>query len=114
MNFILALFTGLGVGSGGLYIFYLTLLKDLPQADAQGLNLIFFITASLAAATVNLIKKRIPLFPIALLTASGTFGAVLGSFAAGKVNGRILSVLFGILLAVLGIISFFSLLNKSK
>lgn len=114
MNFLLALMTGLGVGSGGLYILYLTLLKDLSQTDAQGLNLIFFITASLAAATVNLIKKRIPLFPVLVLALSGTVGAILGSFAASKIDGRYLSVLFGILLVTLGVISLFSLAKKRK
>lgn len=114
MSFILALLTGLGVGSGGLYILYLTLIRDLPQGEAQGLNLIFFITASLAAMTVNLIKKRIPLFPVLILFLSGSVGAVFGSLLADRINGRFLSILFGILLAVLGVFGFFTLRNKSK
>ncbi len=114
MNFILALLTGLGVGSGGLYILYLTLLKDVPQAEAQGLNLIFFITASLAAMTVNLIKKRIPLLPVFILFSSGSVGAVFGSLLAGRINGRLLSMLFGALLALVGIFSFFAFKSKSK
>ncbi len=114
MNFILALLTGLGVGSGGLYILYLTLFRDLPQAEAQGLNLIFFITASLAALTVNLIKKRIPFLPVLILFLSGSVGAVFGSLLADRINGRLLSVLFGALLALVGVFGFFALRRKSK
>ncbi|MBQ7897932.1 MAG: sulfite exporter TauE/SafE family protein [Clostridia bacterium] len=107
MNFIIALLTGLGVGSGGLYILYLTLFHHIPQAEAQGLNLVFFITASLAASLVNTFKKRISWTAVIILALSGIPGAVLGSFLARKIEGELLSNLFNILLLVAGTVSLF-------
>ncbi len=40
--FFAALLTGLGVGSGGFYLLYLTEARGLAQYEAQGLNLLFF------------------------------------------------------------------------
>lgn len=102
MNFILALLTGLGVGSGGLYILYLTLIRGVGQSEAQGLNLIFFITASLAAAFVNTVKKRILWTPVLILFCSGVLGSFLGSLLAHRINEKILSVMFGALLVFVG------------
>ena len=45
-SFIIALLSGMGIGSGGLLVIYLTLLEKVPQLTAQGINLLFFIFAS--------------------------------------------------------------------
>ncbi len=111
MNFILALLTGLGVGSGGLYILYLTLLRGVGQSEAQGLNLIFFITASLAAAFVNTAKKRILWTPVLLLFFSGVLGSFFGSLLAHRINEKVLSVMFGSMLVFIGGVG---LIKKSK
>ena len=112
MTFIIAVLTGLGVGSGGLYILWLTLIKNIPQAEAQGINLAFFITAALAAATVNIIKKRIS-FPILLyLLLCGIPGAIVGCKIASAVDTKILSVAFGIFLAAIGIAGFVRTIKK--
>lgn len=110
MTFVISILTGLGVGSGGLYILYLTLLKDVGQLEAQGLNLIFFMIASLSAAVINIFKKRIPLLPVAILVLSGIPGAVLGSFLAHKISSSFLSFAFSCLLIFAGLLG---LLKKS-
>lgn len=114
MNFIIALLTGLGVGSGGLYILYLTLLHDIPQAEAQGLNLIFFITASLAASLINTFKKRISWQSVLVLALSGIPGAMLGAFVARKIEGELLSSLFNILLITAGTVSLIKSRRKNE
>ena len=114
MTFLIAVLTGLGVGSGGLYIFYLTFLKGVGQASAQGLNLIFFITASLAAGAVSLIKKRISPAAFFLVAPFGVLGAILGSEVASKINASLLSVLFGILIFTVGLVGFVTLLKKKR
>lgn len=112
MNFILALLTGLGVGSGGLYILYLTLMKGVEQSQAQGLNLIFFITASLAAASVNTFKKRILWGPVLLLFSSGIVGSFFGALFAHRINEKLLSVMFGSLLVFAGATALFKAFKK--
>ena len=103
MTFVISILTGLGVGSGGLYILYLTLFKDVGQMEAQGLNLVFFITASFCAAVINLIKKRIPILPVTVLALFGIPGAILGSLLAHKISGNFLSALFSCLLIFAGV-----------
>ena len=51
-TFLVALLAGMGVGSGGLYVVYLTLFTEKNQLAAQGLNLYFFIFATGAALLV--------------------------------------------------------------
>ena len=42
VSFLIATLSGLGIGSGGLLVIYLTLLDGMPQLRAQGVNLVFF------------------------------------------------------------------------
>ena len=114
MTFLVAVLTGLGVGSGGLYILYLTLIKDIPQAEAQGMNLIFFITATLAAALLNLIKRRISFTCVLLTVPVGILGAIAGSYIASYIKSETLSIMFGVLLVVIGVSGFIKLLKKGK
>ena len=51
---ILSGFIGaLGLGGGGILIIYLTLIKGLPQTQAQGMNLVFFIPIALSALIMH-------------------------------------------------------------
>ena len=47
-----AVLSGMGVGSGGLLVVYLTLAAGMQQAPAQALNLFFFLFAAGAEQTV--------------------------------------------------------------
>ena len=51
VSFAIALLSGLGVGSGGLLVIYLTLYAGTPQLQAQGVNLVFFLFSILAFAS---------------------------------------------------------------
>ena len=114
MTFLIALLTGLGVGSGGLYILYLTFIKGISQAAAQGMNLAFFITATLAAAVVNIIKKRISFVSLLWVLPFGIIGALLGSHIASVIETKVLSIMFGVLLALVGIVGFIKLVKKKS
>ena len=103
MTFLISILTGLGVGSGGLYILYLTLIKNIPQAEAQGMNLAFFITATLSAAVVNIIKKRISFPILATVIPFGIVGAIAGCHLASAISSKALSVAFGALLITVGV-----------
>lgn len=112
MTFLISVLTGLGVGSGGLYILWLTLVKNIPQAEAQGMNLAFFITASLAAAVVNIFKKRIAFLPLCLILLCGIPGAVAGCRMASIIDTKILSVLFGVFLIIIGVCGIVRILKR--
>ena len=44
--FFCALPIGMGVGGAGLYVLFLTTFGHLPQVEAQGKNLLFFLAAA--------------------------------------------------------------------
>ena len=49
MGTLLGFLTGLGIGGGSLLILWLTLALKMPQAEARGINLLFFLPAALIA-----------------------------------------------------------------
>ena len=73
-----AVLSGLGVGSGGLYLLYLTDVLGVGQYAAQGQNLLFFILATLASALLHLGRGSITLKELLPFGAVGLFGTVLG------------------------------------
>ena len=112
MIFVLAVLTGMGVGSGGLYILYHTLIKDTPQAIAQGLNFAFFITASLGALAVNLKNGKISFYHTFILLPFGIFGAVVGAKLAVQIDRYVLSIIFGVMLIFVGFAGLVKILKK--
>ncbi|MBQ2719173.1 MAG: hypothetical protein IJF73_03800, partial [Clostridia bacterium] len=69
-----AVLSGLGVGSGGLYLLYLTDVLGVGQYAAQGQNLLFFILATLASALLHLGRGSITLKELLPFGAVGLFG----------------------------------------
>ena len=102
---VIALLSGMGVGSGGLLVIYLTLIENLPQLTAQGANLLFFTFASAAALTVHAIKRKIFVGAVIIMGLSGAVGSLLGSLIAQLVPADLLGKIFGGMLVVTGIFS---------
>lgn len=106
-SFLIAVPAGLGVGGGGLLVLYLTLVARLPQARAQGLNLLFFLCAAGAALLVHRKKRTFSLKTLWLLAAAGAVFSLLGAMLATVVNHDILRKCFGALLLLSGTFSLF-------
>ena len=92
----------MGVGGGGLLIIYLTEFLNMEQRLAQGINLIFFLCASVTALSVHLRKRRIAFRYALFFAIGGTVGAVLGCLMAGHVSDALLRKAFGVLLIYAG------------
>ncbi len=110
-SFLIAVLSGLGVGSGGLLVIYLTLVEKVPQLTAQGTNLIFFILASLSSLIFNLSKRRIPFGAVAIMAVLGICGSLVGTRLATLFSPEILKKIFGFMLVGSGI---YSLVAKKK
>ena len=106
--FLSAILAGLGVGSAGFLVAYLTLFAGFDQISAQLMNLIFFISSSIAAICINLFKKRLDLKIILLIAVPGVLGAVSGASFAHSVDKEFLGKGFGAMLLLFGAISLFS------
>ena len=110
-SFIISVLSGLGVGSGGLFVIWLTLAAGVPQIAAQGLNLLFFLFSAGASLLVHLFKRKILWGAVMLLVAVGIPGSLLGSFIAGFISAALMRKLFGIMLVISGT---FILFGKKK
>ena len=101
-----ALLSGLGVGSGGLLVVFLTEYRGVGQLFAQGVNLIFFIFSSGAATAVNLRARKICYGAVTLMSIGGTIGAITGALIASVLDPDLLRIGFGLMLLIGGIPSF--------
>ena len=102
ISFLSAVLAGMGVGSAGFLVVYLTMARSTPQLEAQLLNLIFFIASAMAAIGVNWYKKRLRPKVILLAALPGCLGAVCGASLAHTVDAGSLGKAFGALLVILG------------
>ena len=105
--FLSAILAGMGVGSAGFLVVYLTVFSGYPQLSSQLMNLIFFISSASAAIAVNLLKKRLSLKIILLIAVPGVAGAIGGAAFAHSIENGILGKAFGVMLIAFGLIAFF-------
>lgn len=105
--FGVAVLSGLGVGSAGLLVVYLTVAENLPQLAAQGLNLVFFLFSSGAALLVHLSRTVLLTGAILLMIPGGVAGSLLGTALAGVLPEAVLRKFFGLLLIVSGVAGLF-------
>lgn len=96
---------GLGVGSGGLFMLYLTEAVALDQLSAQGLNLGVFVFALGAAVIVHLHRRTLPTSLLLLTVAFGVVGAALGSLLAPLIDAELLRFSLGLLLLLMGTVA---------
>ena len=113
VSFLVACLCGMGAGGGGLMVLYLTAMLKISQAEAQGINLLFFLSASAGSFFVNLKNGRIRLLRITLLILFGIPLAFLGSKIASEADAALLRRAYGGLLCLSGIY-FFLTAHKKK
>ena len=106
--FATAILSGMGVGSAGLFVIFLTLVQDTPQLTAQALNLFFFLFSSGAALCVHLFRTPPFWGLLLLLIPTGLLGAWGGSALALYLPQTLLRKLFGGFLLLSGITGLFS------
>lgn len=107
ITLLVALLSGLGVGSAGLFVTWLTLVEKLPQLTAQGINLIFFIFSSGAALSIHVFRTPLLWQSLVPLIVSGVCGSFLGVALATVLPQLILRRIFGIMLIFLGAFELF-------
>ena len=101
-SFLIAVLSGMGVGSGGLFVIWLTIIVGTPQIAAQGLNLLFFLFSAGASLLVHVSKRKMLWGAVLLLTAVGIIGSLIGSLIAGVISADLMKKLFGAMLIASG------------
>ena len=101
--FAAAVLSGLGIGSAGLFVLYLTLIAGYSQPEAQALNLLFFILSAGAALLLHIRERKIPWKVVLVLIACAVPGALAGSYLVRVLDATLIRKLFGGMLVVTGV-----------
>ena len=99
---LIAALAGMGVGGGGLLVLYLVFIKDMPQLEAQGINLVFFVFAALSSLLYHVRRREIRWKLVGMVIGVGVVGAYFGARAAAAFEPQMLRRLFGGLMMLSG------------
>lgn len=102
-----AALAAMGIGGGGLAVIYLVLVLGVEQKAAQGINLVFFVIASLCSIPFHAKKGRIKWKISAIFAITGAFGAVLGCILGARTAPKAVRTAFGIFLIFSGALALF-------
>lgn len=100
--------SSMGFGGGGILILYLSLYKNIPQLNAQGINLLFFIPSALLALIFHTKNKLVEWKLAAKMIIFGIIGAGTGYLILNQLDNNILKKIFSVILILMGIKSLFS------
>lgn len=108
ISFAIAVLSGLGIGSGGLFVIFMTSVYGIGAEQARGMNLMFFIFSASAALLLHSIGKRIAPRLILKLSFLALIGTLIGTRVALYIDPLMLRRLFGIFLVICGGYTLFS------
>lgn len=100
---VLGFLAGLGIGGGSLLILWLTMVLQIPQETARGINLLFFIPAAVISCLFRWRQGKLELGTVLPAILAGVVSAALFSFVGSSVDTALLKKPFGILLLLTGL-----------
>ena len=103
---------GMGMGGGTLLIPILTIFLDVPQKNAQAINLIAFIPMAVIVTLINIKRKGIDYKSVFLVATPALITSVISALLVKKISSRALSVGFAVFLIILGVIMMIDTLRK--
>ncbi len=99
---LIAILSGLGVGSGGLLVIWLTMIGGLDPQSARGLNLLFFVFSASAALAVHALRGRVKGALALTLSLFACLGTLAGTYIGIRVDAYWLKRIFGVMLVLSG------------
>ena len=109
-----AVLQGLGIGSSGTVVIYLTVWAGKEQIFAQGVNLIFFIFSALAALIFHIRKRRIYWSALLCLAFFGILGSAVGALLLKLFDPDLVRKIFGGMLVISGLLGLFGRSDKKS
>lgn len=117
-NILAAFFSGavgaMGLGGGGVLVLYLTLALHMPQLQAQGINLLFFLPCALISIVIQLKRRMIDKSVVLYMAGGGIVGVLIGMVLTQHISTGILSKLFAAFLIVVGLLELFGKQKKKN
>jgi uncharacterized membrane protein YfcA len=111
-SFVGAALSALGMGGGGVFLIYLTAYLNMPQLQAQGMNLVFFIPVALVAIVVHMKNKLIRWKIVLPCVLAGLPGVWLGAWLAAEFQEPVLGKLLAVFLGLIGLRELFAKKNQ--
>ena len=105
--FIISILSGLGVGSGGLLVAYLSA-SGQGTGELRGINLFFFILSAVSASLCNIKARKFNPRLIFIMSSFGILGCLIGTYAGQLISPHTLKIIFGCMLVISGIYVLFS------
>jgi len=102
-SLLIAILSGLGVGSGGLFVIWLTMFEGVAAQDARGLNLLFFVFSAGAALVFHILRKRLRYRLVIFMAIFACIGTLAGSYIGARISSEYLRKFLGAMLAVSGV-----------
>lgn len=93
----------MGLGGGFILLVYLTVFADMPQMEAQWINLIFFLPIGGLALFFHIKNRLIEKKVVLPAVLAGLVGAAGGAALAHFLGNEILTKIFAVFLAVIGV-----------
>ena len=93
----------MGLGGGFVLLIWLTLHDGMPQRQAQGINLLFFLPIALISVVMHLRSGLIDKRLVFAMIPGGVAGAVLGALASQMVGNDILRKIYAVFLLFFGL-----------
>ena len=100
---VLGFLSALGIGGGSLLILWLTLVLEMPQAAARGINLLFFLPSAMIACYLRWKQGAVTLRKVLPAILTGCAAAADYTHISTRMDLEILRKLFGVLLLATGI-----------
>ncbi|MCL2531489.1 MAG: sulfite exporter TauE/SafE family protein [Oscillospiraceae bacterium] len=98
----------MGLGGGGILVIYLTLMVGMPQLQAQGVNLLFFLPCAVISIIINAKRKLIDWRNALWIALGGLPATLLGIWLSDLIDGRWIGYMFAGLLIFIGLRELFS------
>lgn len=99
---VIAILSGLSVGSGGLLVIWLTEFVGVSASAARGMNLLFFVFSALAAFAFHIKRRKLKFRLIAFLSFFAVAGTLVGTYIGKRIDPSLLKKLFGGFLVLSG------------
>lgn len=103
----------LGIGGGFVLLLYLTTIANMPQREAQLLNLIFFIPIGIMSVFLHFRNKLIVKEVLLKSIIGGIIGVFAGVFIGTMLSNEFMGKAFAVFVLIIGIKELFAK-NKSK
>lgn len=103
---------GMGMGGGTILIPLLTLFLNVPQLQAQTINLISFIPMAIVSLIIHIKNKLVDFKALFKVLPFALGFSVLSSFFALRTDSNILRTIFGVFMLVIGIVFMIKTIKK--